>query len=1500
MPTGTELPRRSRGCCTPCRAVLVCLCIATSFTVDSAGSDDSRNSSIVPAAHGDPPTPRSTGAPLPPESAEELRDTRAMRDLDREIERAKGPRLAELERRRERLTAALAEVGLRARREQASSLPVVALRDDASTACTNRRSRPSVRKPARTVLGPLDLTQQIVLKLHQPSRIRLRNGRLTDLDEHLDLDELNQVITRDPRVSVHRRFSRPEAEIERERKEAEARSCVELGDLNLYFLLDLREAREIDAAALIDELNELPVVELAFSPSRSRPAQVRTERVEGLFRAPRADWQPLHAPGNYEAEQIHLDPAPVGIDAEWAWGLPGGRGSGVKYIDLEVEWNLGHSDLPAAFVRLPSDYGWPGPGCSNSVCTYGDIYVNHGTAVLGIISSLNDGVGTTGIASAASFGICDVDHYDHYEFPNMADSLNIAAASIAAGDLLLIETAVPGPSPGGTPACAGNQYADIPVEWLLVNFDAIQNATAAGKIVVEAGGNGEVDLDDPRYGTAFDPAQRDSGAILVGAGGPTTHAAECYSNYGQRFDVQGFGGGIVTTGYGNRFPGSSFACNGPGDCHFDQTYTQSFGGTSGGAAMVLGAAAVLQGVSKTNYGRTLTPAQVRDALKINATPQPPPATNHVGPLPNLRGLIRADLAPYAQSGWTDPLVPRSTADATCGIATLPAALPGNSGNTYFSFFGINDGVYETGGFNGVVYVDDFPVGSASWPGPVDPGYKPCATNRGPAQVRGGRHTVRVKWDGQDEVPEWSEENNEFWRQYVWSPLLLTNDVPVVRPSPPDRDTIGIVYYNSDGFQFTLPTGPTGWWGGVAVLPSADTSNYDVRLHDDYAGSTAGFGSFVEWSAWSTGRSDFVLVNGNVVGSGTTHWAALLQGDDTPGAGEANVEYDAGPTEVGVGSHGPYMLGAGEVLDVIELFFGPNDVGLYFDFALDNQGSADLGFSLYGAAVDHATKSEHLPGAYADSDWAGGDEFFRARIDAAGYYALAIWKFSSGDLPLASSYSVDVALTSPNLAATAPASWTAPVVPRDATGCSGGSCTVSATLTGGAATYLSYIGRNIGFNPYQGGFSASITLDGQELIVSDQSGLFDPDDDFGEFDLGPVAMTGGRHTLGLRLDSLDEVTETDESDNDFHRQFVWSPYPLTDGVPFYGFEPPDRDTTGAVFPNCHGYSYVTGWWGAVALLPLNAGVDYSLRLHNDYGGSESGFAVPLRTSLAPAGETDFVLVNANSPLVPHLSTWYAGVVQGSDTPVSETYVLQQRNNLTVGTAVPVVLGPRTLAGYQLIDVYELYFDAADVGENLMFRLENRSGGIDLAVALYDGAQPYFSRSDWLAAADSGGPGEDESFVAVPASEGYAGLVVWKTEVAGAAATSEYSVTIESIAPYRIGAGSLRVKPAAAAGFVRLSWAVDCNAVPGTSYDIYTGDLGALRGGTYDYSAFPAVCNAGANLEELLPVPAADVFFLVVSNDDAFEGSYGEGAGGERPAAPPGLACLPQRAAGQCVR
>src|SRR4030095_3489154 len=83
--------------------------------------------------------------------------------------------------------------------------------------------------------------------------------------------------------------------------------------------------------------------------------------------------------------QLHLDPAPVGINAEYGWKFKGGQGEGaVKFIDIEQGWILNHTSL--AVNTFPST----GVVCNGSR--------EHGTAVLGIVM-MNDeqgrGIGIT-------------------------------------------------------------------------------------------------------------------------------------------------------------------------------------------------------------------------------------------------------------------------------------------------------------------------------------------------------------------------------------------------------------------------------------------------------------------------------------------------------------------------------------------------------------------------------------------------------------------------------------------------------------------------------------------------------------------------------------------------------------------------------------------------------------------------------------------------------------------------------------------------------------------------------------------------------------------------------------------------------------------------------------------------------------------------------------------------------------------------------------------------
>ena len=104
----------------------------------------------------------------------------------------------------------------------------------------------------------------------------------------------------------------------------------------------------------------------------------------------------------------------------------------------------------------------------------------------------------------------------------------------------------------------------IPIEWYESYspnpqrfnpvYAAIDNAVSNGIHVVEAGGNGNVNTDNLTwYG--------DSGAIIVGAGGvyPGGTWSEgnlerlSFSSYGSRFDLQGWGEDVVTTGYGDLY-----------------------------------------------------------------------------------------------------------------------------------------------------------------------------------------------------------------------------------------------------------------------------------------------------------------------------------------------------------------------------------------------------------------------------------------------------------------------------------------------------------------------------------------------------------------------------------------------------------------------------------------------------------------------------------------------------------------------------------------------------------------------------------------------------------------------------------------------------------------------------------------------------------------------------------------------------------------------------------
>lgn len=295
------------------------------------------------------------------------------------------------------------------------------------------------------------------------------------------------------------------------------------------------------------------------------------------------------------------------FDQAWAW--PGGNGQGLRVADVEYSWEPAHEDLPAV-----SAWG----------VDYAD-YRFHGASVLGILAAPDNGYGVTGGAPAAELVV-------YHPFPepgeyDVAAAIVAATAELGPGDVILIEQQ----------GYVDGWYCPVSVDPTV--REAIAAAVEAGIVVVEPGGNGAADLDDPMWEGAFGRAL-DPGSILVGG---ADEAGEWEgSSYNGRVDLAAWYRGIVSTSAGDY--GAAYADLWFPDGDGRQAYTQSFGGTSGASALVAAMAAVIQGVAMETRGGPLEPRELRALLVSTAWPEPEQAT-HIGGLPDLRRALRSALLP---------------------------------------------------------------------------------------------------------------------------------------------------------------------------------------------------------------------------------------------------------------------------------------------------------------------------------------------------------------------------------------------------------------------------------------------------------------------------------------------------------------------------------------------------------------------------------------------------------------------------------------------------------------------------------------------------------------------------------------------------------------------------------------------------------------------------------------------------------------------------------------
>ena len=548
-------------------------------------------------------------------------------------------------------------------------------RDGELTPATSLLALSAATVGGEPVVGSDRVTTEVVLEVKFDESLRVRGSDRTLHSRHgRSLAPVRAVLDAQGGGEVDPTVDTPTAtRLDDVAAQAEERSGQPVPDLASWYSVTL--PADADADEVLTDLEALPEIEFAYpAPDLVPPPQVPdTPDFTGMQRYFRG------------ADEN-------GIDADFSRADPRLRGAGIKIVDWEYDWNEHHEDL-----QLPD----PGTDLGGTAfAKYTGFNDQHGTAVMGILGAIDNDYGVTGgVPDAQLYGLS----------PTRASGAYAPGPSLAYLAALQDEDGEPFLEPGDavlleqqtTSPFGGTRYA--PVEWVVSVHNAVTLLTSMGVTVVTTGGNGNTDSDHPLFTRDggetlwFDRDVRDSGSIFVGAGHHTTRERLSFSNYGSRFDLQGWGNSITTTGHGGTST-SFWPTSGGGDpATLDYRYTSSFGGTSGAGPIVTTAVVAIQSYVMSTGQDPWSAQEIADVLKATGQPQGPnSASQHIGPLPDLEAalkLIEVD-PPQTEStltatdvtglGWyVKPIVELTADDGWgSGVASTEYRVDGGSWTPY--------------------------------------------------------------------------------------------------------------------------------------------------------------------------------------------------------------------------------------------------------------------------------------------------------------------------------------------------------------------------------------------------------------------------------------------------------------------------------------------------------------------------------------------------------------------------------------------------------------------------------------------------------------------------------------------------------------------------------------------------------------------------------------------------------------------------------------------------
>lgn len=779
----------------------------------------------------------------------------------------------------------------------------------------------------------------------------------------------------------------------------------------------------------------------------------------------------------------------------------------------------------------------------------------------------------------------------------------------------------------------------------------------------------------------------------------------------------------------------------------------------------------------------------------------------------VRSPTPTDLDDWFRSGWEESeVVARVTNNATTGSVTVPPYLAGDKDSTWFNWAVQNTGetdvtsTYRTRLLVDGVVIDS--VMSTTFLGVPQNAH--TVVNRGPFNLRPGRHTIELWTDAEEEIAEPNEADNRFGRQWVWDPSTTEpRNTDIVENAPPRRDggrnalTIPpgstFDYSNCIAHRYshllTSPPFGTTTWMAVELWAEQPANrfdlsgvNYDLKLDMADKDPYYGFGGPLASSSRGLNLADAVITN--YANSNTLSWEV----------GVVNMTNDTTDYHLRVNTGGSYAVGdsfdvvmaANQMVAIRGISVASGDVGKITYEARRIAGTSPVRLSYLASSTHYSTLAGALGDAPTNSSGIASTSF---TASVTGSYALLLWR-DPGDGTATVTYRVSVRRKPVDLAIVTPAGWDAPIVPRVAVDATTSWAPRPAILYGDdKITVLNLSRRNLSDVTST---SAAIQVRIDDQFRNQYNATTAALTTVTQPNLLGIVVPGGRHVLTQLLDPAGAVIELDELNNTYGEQYVWTPDTvLSDqarwragqfGGPTAGWEYCVPGST--LLFNMDGVRLPV--WGsgsgvdfAAVAVTARDSADVDLGLYLAQNNAKGGFDVPQEDSNWGAGQTDLVLLNFT---LAQRKAYDAGILRSSDDTTS--YVVDVVPGVVRNPATPVH-GPFTLAASRLVHVHQF---ALPAGRHT-FHLRNLAGAVDWAMALYDAERPFQDRSQgeergWSFAA---GPGGDEEIVFVAEQPMTVALVVHKAGSADLFASGSYQLELGT---NTTGAGPLE-HPAATA-------------------------------------------------------------------------------------------------------